>query len=559
MGARILVADDSVTIQKVVELTFSKEDFTLTQARTGADAVRKAKEMRPDLMLLDLVMPDMNGYDVCAALRAEPTLRTMPIILLTGTFESFDPQRGTQAGADDYVTKPFESQVLIGKVKQLLFAKAVNGAAAGPRPSVEAVTVKIGPTASEPAGRSVVPPLAPVSGVAAPPRVAPIPVQVPTASATPREDLWEMLEAPAQTPSPSATGVPQPATPAPAASPEIPVLDLASLDMGLASLPESALDAQPSATDTLILPRSLSLDDLLAASPAPPSPSSDKAIADEPVATGGVVELPAMEAPLLPMVDTGAAEPPPLSVDELLEAPADAFAEGGAPALELSDIEPGAFEEPVPPVMAETPVLLDLPGGPDILEELLPEQVSGRLAQEIEPAGLAEPAPVPAEEPPVIAETPVLLDLPGAPDILEELQPEQRPGGLAEAVPTELEPMTVADTASLDAPVSGWGPETAYPIQTTDEGEEPSVAEMVTAHAVAPPVEAEVFEEPDSAGVGAEAVTERVARDLRQELSEKLLDRFEKIVWEVVPDLAEILIAKEIERIRHLAEEEKLS
>ena len=120
MSARILVADDSVTIQKVVELTFSKEDFTLIQARSGEEALRKAKEVRPDLILLDLVMPDKNGYDVCIALRADPMLRTVPIILLAGTFESFDQQRGTQAGANDFVTKPFESQVLIGKVKQLI-------------------------------------------------------------------------------------------------------------------------------------------------------------------------------------------------------------------------------------------------------------------------------------------------------------------------------------------------------------------------------------------------------------------------------------------------------
>ena len=90
MAARILVADDSVTIQKVVELTFSKEGFVLVQARSGEEAIRKAKEERPDLVLLDLVMPDKNGYEVCAALRAEPTLRAVPIILLAGTFEAFD-------------------------------------------------------------------------------------------------------------------------------------------------------------------------------------------------------------------------------------------------------------------------------------------------------------------------------------------------------------------------------------------------------------------------------------------------------------------------------------
>ncbi len=173
MGARILVADDSVTIQKVVELTFSKEDFVLTQARSGEEAIRKAKEIRPDLVLLDLVMPDMNGYDVCAALRTEPVLRSVPIIMLAGTFESFDQQRGAQAGANDVVTKPFESQVLVGKVKQLLFARSLEtAAAAAPKPSADADTLKISSAASVPAGPGVLhlPPVEPPPPSAAIPR-----------------------------------------------------------------------------------------------------------------------------------------------------------------------------------------------------------------------------------------------------------------------------------------------------------------------------------------------------------------------------------------------------
>src|SRR5512136_1944774 len=150
MGARILVADDSVTIQKVVELTFSKEDFVLEQARNGDEAIRMAKETRPDLVLLDLVMPDMSGYDVCAALRTDPALRSVPVILLAGTFESFDHQRATQAGANDFVTKPFESQVLIGKVKQLLFAKSMEASSVGTaaKPAAGAVTVTISQAAA---------------------------------------------------------------------------------------------------------------------------------------------------------------------------------------------------------------------------------------------------------------------------------------------------------------------------------------------------------------------------------------------------------------------------
>ncbi|MEK7204571.1 MAG: response regulator, partial [candidate division NC10 bacterium] len=136
MGARILVADDSVTIQKVVELTFSKEDFVLIPVRSGEEAIRKAKEVQPDLILLDLVMPDKNGYEVCTALRAEPMLRAVPIIMLIGTFEAFDKEQGLRAGANDFLTKPFESQALISKVKQLLFARTVDlGGPAAPAPA----------------------------------------------------------------------------------------------------------------------------------------------------------------------------------------------------------------------------------------------------------------------------------------------------------------------------------------------------------------------------------------------------------------------------------------
>lgn len=134
MEARILVADDSVTIQKVVELTFSKENFELIPARSGEEAIRKAKEMRPDLMLIDTVMPDKSGYEVCRILRADPLLKDVPVIFLPGTFEAFDRAEAIMVGANDFVTKPFESQVLISKVKQLLFAKRAAAVEAAPKP-----------------------------------------------------------------------------------------------------------------------------------------------------------------------------------------------------------------------------------------------------------------------------------------------------------------------------------------------------------------------------------------------------------------------------------------
>ncbi len=123
MGARILVADDSVTIQTAVQLTFSREDVELIPARSGEEAIRKAKERSPDLMLLDTVMPDTSGYEVCRALKADPGMRDLPVILLAGPFEEGAASKGQMVEASDVITKPFESQILIARVKQLLAAR----------------------------------------------------------------------------------------------------------------------------------------------------------------------------------------------------------------------------------------------------------------------------------------------------------------------------------------------------------------------------------------------------------------------------------------------------
>jgi len=120
MGKKILLADDSITIQKVVELTFSDSDFDVISVGNGEQALRKARELKPDIALLDVIMPEKNGYEVCQLLKQDPELRRMPVLLLTGTFESFDRGRAEAAGADGYLTKPFESQMLISKVEELL-------------------------------------------------------------------------------------------------------------------------------------------------------------------------------------------------------------------------------------------------------------------------------------------------------------------------------------------------------------------------------------------------------------------------------------------------------
>ncbi|MGE3259554.1 MAG: response regulator [Geobacter sp.] len=142
----ILLADDSITIQKVVGIIFAGDGYTLTVVDSGAAAVQKAQEILPDVLLIDVLMPGMNGYEVCEQLRAIPALAAKPILLLTGSFEAFDEAKAKSCGADDHITKPFESQQIIAKVKELhaLGQRRASGESVEP---IAAVT----PAAAEPA------------------------------------------------------------------------------------------------------------------------------------------------------------------------------------------------------------------------------------------------------------------------------------------------------------------------------------------------------------------------------------------------------------------------
>jgi DNA-binding response OmpR family regulator len=120
MRARVLVADDSATMQKVVELALGRVGVELVQARSAEEAMRKVRDMQPDLMLIDHSMPDRSGQDLCTTFRKDPKLKGVPIILMAGASSSIDAAVVQRVGASDLVTKPFDSQTLIGKVKQFL-------------------------------------------------------------------------------------------------------------------------------------------------------------------------------------------------------------------------------------------------------------------------------------------------------------------------------------------------------------------------------------------------------------------------------------------------------
>ena len=145
MSIKILLADDSITIQKVVGIIFGGEEYALTVVDNGKAAVDKARELNPDILLIDALMPGMSGYEVCEAVRATPALANKPILLLTGSFEPFDEDKAKSCGADDFLAKPFESQQIVNKVKELIEQSASAVAA----PAVEPEAFEVPPAVPE--------------------------------------------------------------------------------------------------------------------------------------------------------------------------------------------------------------------------------------------------------------------------------------------------------------------------------------------------------------------------------------------------------------------------
>ena len=120
MSTTLLLADDSVTIQRVIELTFANEDIRVVSTGDGEAAMRQVAAERPDIVLADVGMPKMDGYQVATAIKQTPALKDIPVLLLTGAFEPIDEARARASGCDGILVKPFEPQQLVGRVKELL-------------------------------------------------------------------------------------------------------------------------------------------------------------------------------------------------------------------------------------------------------------------------------------------------------------------------------------------------------------------------------------------------------------------------------------------------------
>lgn len=143
MAKRILLADDSITIQKVISITFASEDYVLDIVGDGEAAVQKAREVRPDLVMADVAMPGRTGYEVCSFVKNDPDLKNTPVLLLAGTFEPLNKDEAIKAGADDSIVKPFESQELLDKVRELLSRSAGKEAPAVAAPATRAASPQI--------------------------------------------------------------------------------------------------------------------------------------------------------------------------------------------------------------------------------------------------------------------------------------------------------------------------------------------------------------------------------------------------------------------------------
>ncbi|MEJ2188566.1 MAG: response regulator [Acidobacteriota bacterium] len=151
MSRTILLADDSLTIQKVVELTFADTEYEVVTVSSGDELLAQLPECRPDLVICDVIMPGRDGYDVCQEIKSNPGTLHLPVILLTGTFEPFDRDRALAAGCSEIVTKPFEARKLVEAVERLANEGqfAAGAAATGPAMEHEGQVVPPQPESSE--------------------------------------------------------------------------------------------------------------------------------------------------------------------------------------------------------------------------------------------------------------------------------------------------------------------------------------------------------------------------------------------------------------------------
>ena len=120
---KVLVVDDEVNITQIMEFSIGAEGYQVVTAANGEEAINKARKEQPNLIILDIMMPKVDGYEVCRVLKRDPLTKRIPVILLTAKGREIDKRLGYQVGASDYVVKPFSPSQLIEKVNSYLYSK----------------------------------------------------------------------------------------------------------------------------------------------------------------------------------------------------------------------------------------------------------------------------------------------------------------------------------------------------------------------------------------------------------------------------------------------------
>lgn len=523
MPKTLLLADDSVTIQKVVGITFANEDIELVTENNGDAALSRAREITPDIVLADVSMPGLNGYELCAAIRGEPLLAHIPVILLTGTFESYDEEKTRSVGANGHIAKPFEAQALVDLVHLTL--RGAGTAAAAPAapalpsaPAAEsldlAATMVVPPNepatpaaqASEPPSMDFVdfspPPKAAAPAAPAPGApAAPDPATERTAFFDPGQGVGAAAEAPLITPEPEAAprppASPGPAAPAPApvAPPPLPSAGDPNAATAVIS-PEASLDSLPPATptDSPGGPAAAG-DDVLYAETAFLDPRA--AVDEPPSGSEGLPEaMPHFDSPVTPLPDL---TPPPAN----------------APAFDAPELD--GFDD-----VARSPTITEsVPEDETEPEDTTPDP--GRSARALLDADAALDAVSVQPNGPGVPQPGLLQEATAGPpslpvlDALEPL-PDEQPAALEAAAPERV-PVLELEAPQIEADT---GSATTAPA-TFDADDVHATLEKVAWDAFGPVAE------------------QIVAQAVR---------KVEEIAWEIVPQLAERLIKEEIEKLK---------
>ena len=117
---KVLVVDDEVNITQILEFSIGAEGYEVITAANGEEAIDKARREQPDLIILDIMMPKIDGYEACRILKANPLTKGIPVVLLTAKGRDIDKRLGYEVGATDYIVKPFSPNKLVDRIHQLL-------------------------------------------------------------------------------------------------------------------------------------------------------------------------------------------------------------------------------------------------------------------------------------------------------------------------------------------------------------------------------------------------------------------------------------------------------